>query len=158
MEFRTVFASLSAVMLGTFLVVFALIFENAFFLAVSETLPLMVLSAIAEEALKFAALFALFFFLGSPNRYECAFLGAALGFGYGMSENIIFTNILMQFLSEFPLVALRSFSTLPMHIISAGILGFAVFKSRDGSMFVPLGFLAAVSIHICFNLLLVHAL
>lgn len=49
MEFRTVFASLSAVMLGTFLVVFALIFENAFSLAVSETLPLMVLSAIAEE-------------------------------------------------------------------------------------------------------------
>ncbi len=99
---------------------------------------------VIEEAAKALSLLLLSFW---ADRRQMPFLGIVLGLLFGMSESFLYLGsyIAAQGLGSF---LARIALTVPMHALTAGIVGWSVSTKRG---WIVLGFIAAVLLHLAFN-------
>lgn len=104
-------------------------------------------SEVVEETAK--ALCILFLILKIPGRARQLVVGGAFGFLFGISENVLYLNQLFQ-AGTLATFWERLFWTVPMHVVTAVLIAAA---GSWGKKFLPLGWAAAVGVHLLFNAL-----
>lgn len=98
-----------------------------------------------EELAKAAAV--LLLVLTVPGRTRPLAVGTAFGFLFGLSENALYLNQVFQ-AGTIPAFWERFAWTLPMHVLTGVLL---TASGLWGKKFLPLGFAAALGLHLLFN-------
>ena len=76
--------------------------------------------------------------------------GLVVGLIFGMSESVFYTLNAWSG-GQWGAIGMRLITTVPMHIVTAGIIAFSMRHRRGG-----LGLVSAVLLHMSFNLLVGH--
>jgi len=102
-------------------------------------------SEIVEEIAK--VLVISFFILNVPGRKAQIFMGMFFGFLFGLSENFLYLNQILQ-LGDLSIFWQRFLWTVPMHIVAVSVM---VLFGLMGRWFLFLGLIGAVILHLLFN-------
>jgi len=102
-------------------------------------------SEILEEIAK--ALVVLFLILRLPNLKLKIIAAVIFGFLFGMSENILYINDILQ-TGNFNIFWKRFLFPTPLHIITVLIILFSALKNKK---FIILGTIMAIAVHLLFN-------
>jgi hypothetical protein len=150
-EFEFAFACIAGFLAGSFMVVAAIGAESAIMLFVAEAMPALFLNALAEELLKFLALFAIVYVCNSFSGEETIAIAGIVGFGFGFSENTLF-SALVPAAKAVEFVSMRTIAPLPMHVMATAIAGFGLAKGKNNPKWIIAMFALAVLFHFCYNL------
>ncbi len=149
-EFEVVFVFIAAFLAGCFAILPALVLETVVALFQPDVLQSVFLNALTEELLKLLAFFAILFVCNDLSKEETVFTAALIGFGFGFSENILF-SVLVPASSALEFISFRIVAPLPMHVISTALVGFGFSQSKKNPLNLILFFALAVALHFAFN-------